>query len=433
MTAPSDSNKIDPILEIKRPGRRLSLTFAGGTDIQNHAAQIEANSGEPASLKANTNSSRRRTSVHSERRGSVRRRSIVELADGGKRVEERKVSKRFVKMQGETTTDKQRAIQTPLGECVGLLGSIMLMDDLPVALTTKISRVLHILGSPELLFQSNLGTKDGLALAGMDEDTKEWFEDVLRGAPEITDDDSEKGSERRESVNENGEAGPGRNNAEGGNGASDGSGGSNGGEDGKGFAVDRNLSSLGQREKTSFIDVTSRKVAMKKTMSDVTPSDIAMEDDYTSDSDSTSADEKGPGDINLQQDTEAKTRWMLIKSTMTPLMRWIAHSKSKQRKGLGPVNEDALKRKKSHSESELRGEGDDESGSTEDLAPSPSGRQVKKRNTVRTRRVSHPKCLEVALPVVRGMKVGYKNKNQKMFCCVGVCWRVLFVFRKRLT
>jgi len=126
---------------------------------------------------ANNNDDDAAARRESGRKKSVRRRSIVIDESGASRVENRRVSSRIVSATAAETlgNDLHKAIQTPLSDCVSLLGSIMLMEDLPSIVTEKVEQVLNILGKPEVLFQTDLGTKDGQKKAGMDDATKLWY------------------------------------------------------------------------------------------------------------------------------------------------------------------------------------------------------------------------------------------------------------------
>ena len=81
-----------------------------------------------------------------------------------------------------------KAIQTPLSQCVQLLGEIMHMDDLPVAVHDTVEKVLQMLGEPESLLMVKLpDSAMGKATIGMDEASKKWFEEFLANAPELDD------------------------------------------------------------------------------------------------------------------------------------------------------------------------------------------------------------------------------------------------------
>jgi len=81
-----------------RTGRRLSLTFASGKDIEEHGMDLKEEQ-----------QSERRKSTSIRRRSSVRRRSIVEIDKNGENVvKSRRVS---TKLFAKPDTDKQKAIQ----------------------------------------------------------------------------------------------------------------------------------------------------------------------------------------------------------------------------------------------------------------------------------------------------------------------------------
>ena len=73
------------------------------------------------------------------------------------------------------------AMQTPLSKSVTLLGQILLMNDLPPTVTSKVTQVIKHLGDPSKLFSTPFAEN----LAGMDEEGKQWFREFLAGAPGV--------------------------------------------------------------------------------------------------------------------------------------------------------------------------------------------------------------------------------------------------------
>jgi len=263
-----------------------------------------------------------------------------------------------------------------------------------------------MLGSPESLFDANIYTTDGKKLAEMDDETREWFNQALAGAPEISDDISEF-SEVTDAD------------------AADGTSSSNikniynislGSDDDT--VVDDNgimrmnsstspknpPKNLDDEKKIEFIN---RRRAMKKTMSDVTPSDIAHGfSDSSSDADNDS-EESDTDNEGQAKSTVAQTRWKLVRSTMTPLMRWIAQGRKTHKKTLLPkTSGDSEMRSYSSS---MRDSGPglvtfDEEVSTNNSESPQSAHRSSETSTARKLRRARPRCLEVALPSIRGMK-----------------------------
>eukprot|EP00518_Triparma_eleuthera_P006690 CAMPEP_0182484996 /NCGR_PEP_ID=MMETSP1319-20130603/44457_1 /TAXON_ID=172717 /ORGANISM="Bolidomonas pacifica, Strain RCC208" /LENGTH=263 /DNA_ID=CAMNT_0024686933 /DNA_START=16 /DNA_END=804 /DNA_ORIENTATION=+ len=164
-------------------GRRLSVTMLGGSDIKKSSVEVPT---APINEKK---------PIDRQRRSSVRRRSIVSATE----TVDREVALALTKAP-ETSIAK--AVQTPLEHCVHLLGQIMHMDDLPIMVHDKVEKVLDLLGEPESLLTVKLQTEE--KSLGMDEASKQWYNEFLAGVPEI-DDKSETASQKDEYIDDAGE------------------------------------------------------------------------------------------------------------------------------------------------------------------------------------------------------------------------------------
>jgi len=167
-----------------------------------------------------------------------------------------------------------------------------------------------------------------------------------------------------------------------------------------------------------------RRRAMKGAMSDITPSNIK-------DADESSEEEnifEGDGDDARHQSVGAgetahhgkrSTLWGKVTTNLTPLMRWIAQGKQK--------------RKKEESTQIHHQKSGVHRHSLEDLSKAANLEELKEKTKVKKdededsqvddteednqRRISHKavKCLEIALPVIRGMKDETVEPVQKFF------------------
>ncbi|GMI10241.1 hypothetical protein TrLO_g6743 [Triparma laevis f. longispina] len=357
-----------------RQGRRLSVTMLGGRDIKGGGSGPD----NTVSAKSVINKPLAGVGVVSRRRSIV---SATETFD-------REV---LNKLTDKPSSKIAKAIQTPLSQCVQLLGEIMHMDDLPIAVHDSVEKVLQMLGEPESLLIVKLPDSDkGKATIGMDEASKKWFEEFLANAPEI-DDKSETSSVAGSEGDQSPKAG---------NRVGDGD-----GDDGEDFS--KTGESLGGTQKGT-ISTARRRRQMKAAMSDIAPSQIAKEEDEDEDDDDF---ELEPGEGEAETKKSSSARWSLVKSTMTPLMRWIAQgSKRRKKKNRLGNNEESFNesgRVSTSSSIVSRHKSDVHRKSLLDLTEKKSVRVDGDGKS--------PQCLEIAIPVIQGMQDDTVEPVQKFF------------------
>jgi calcium/calmodulin-dependent 3',5'-cyclic nucleotide phosphodiesterase len=194
-----------------------------------------------------------------------------------------------------------------------------------------------------------------------------------------------------------------------------------------------------------------RRRAMKAAMSDITPSSIADDEDSDDDMMSLCSDDEeednevinntGKSDDAPSLETAviikrgsdgilAKTRWSKIMQSMTPLMRWIAQGK-KKRVEHSEQEEGSFHVRHLHSDVHRRSLEDIGKADLSELRKGADGgadgphhfKKEKSKHHVK-RQSSHandgggrstPKCLEIALPVIRDMKDETVEPVQQFF------------------